>query len=73
MFDGFRKKASRFFEVVAGIKQTIDPCTVSRPLLDLVEIAVIRLERIVGLFVAPTTHDGRLFSQQSGVTRDAGG
>jgi hypothetical protein len=35
-------------EVVAGIEQVVDFLTLPRPLLDLVEIAIVRLERVEG-------------------------
>ncbi len=40
-------------EIIAGIKQTIDLLAVTRPFLDLVEVARIGDQRIVGFFVGP--------------------
>ena len=49
-------------EIIAGVKQGIDFRAVPRPLLDLVEIAIIRAQRIVGLFVWLVVHVRRASS-----------
>ena len=54
MLDGRRKNLARLIQIVAGIEQVIDLGAVTRPLLNLVEIAVVRIERIIGLFVGVT-------------------
>ena len=51
VLDGVGKDFLRLAKTIAGIKQAIDFHAVPRPLLDLVEIAIIRAQRIVGLFV----------------------
>jgi len=43
----------RLVEIVAGEQQAIDMLAVARPLLDLVEIAFVRVERVRRLFVGP--------------------
>jgi hypothetical protein len=60
MIDGFREKVARLFQVVAGVEQAIDFRAVSRPLLDLVEIALVRVERVVGLLAKEVAVRGRL-------------
>jgi hypothetical protein len=44
-------------EVVAGIEQLVDFLTVPRPLLDLVEVAPVGMDRIIGFFVGRIAHD----------------
>ena len=51
VLDGVGKDFLRLAKTIAGIKQAIDSHAVPRPLLDLVEIAIIRAQRLVGLFV----------------------
>jgi hypothetical protein len=51
MLDGHDKDFSRFVEVIASVQQSIDTHAVPAPRFDLVEVAVICLERVVGLFV----------------------
>ena len=48
VLDGVGKDFLRIAKPIAGIKQAIDSHAVPRPLLDLVEIAIIRAQRIVG-------------------------
>jgi hypothetical protein len=43
-------------EAIAGIEQADDALVILGPLLDLVEIAVVRIERIVGFLIAPIGH-----------------
>jgi hypothetical protein len=50
VLDGVGKDFLRLAKTIAGTKQAIDSHAVPRPLLDLVEIAIIRAKRIVGLF-----------------------
>jgi hypothetical protein len=40
-------------EVAAGERRAIDLRAILRPLLDLVEITIVRDERIIGLFIGP--------------------
>ena len=40
-------------EAVAGIQQVIDLCAVTRPFLDLVEVAAVGIGRVVGFLVGP--------------------
>ena len=56
----------RLCEAVAGINQPIDLRAVSRPLLNLVEVAIVRILRIVGFF----REDVALFMDPLGI-RDA--
>jgi hypothetical protein len=43
-------------EIVGGIVEAVDLLAVARPLLDLVEIAIVLAQRIVGFFVRPVIH-----------------
>jgi hypothetical protein len=43
-------------KVAAGIQHAIDLAVVLRPLLDLVVIAIVRQQQIVGFFVGPVAH-----------------
>jgi hypothetical protein len=58
MFDGVCKNFPCLFEVIAGVEQPIDLRAVLGPLLDFVEIAIVREERIVGFIVGPSRHHG---------------
>jgi hypothetical protein len=51
-----RKNVPRFVEIIPGIQQAIDLRAIFGPLLHLVKIAVVRVERIVCLFVGPIVH-----------------
>jgi hypothetical protein len=55
---GLRENVFRLFEVIAGVQHAVDFAAVLGPLLDLVVIAVVRQEGIVGLFVGPIGHCG---------------
>jgi hypothetical protein len=44
------------FQAAAGEQQFGYALTVARPLLDLVEVAVVRNQRLVGFFVGPIIH-----------------
>src|SRR6516165_7172833 len=57
------KNVPRFVEIIAGIQQPVDLRTVFGPLLQLVKIAVVRIERIVCLFVGPIVHAQRTKTQ----------
>jgi len=47
-------------EIIAGVKEALDLRAVLGPLLNLVEIAIVREERIVGLLVGPIViHDAQ--------------
>jgi hypothetical protein len=46
----------RFIEIVARIEQAINLRAVARPLLHLVEIAVIRIERVARFLIRPIAH-----------------
>jgi hypothetical protein len=56
MLDGVGKDFLRLAKIIAGIKQAIDFHAVPRPLFDLVEIAMVRNQRVVGLFIGPVAH-----------------
>jgi hypothetical protein len=43
-------------EIVAAVQQTVDLRAVLCPLLDLVEVADIRNQRVIGFFVGPIAH-----------------
>jgi hypothetical protein len=55
MFDRLGKDVPRLVEIVARIEQAINLRAVARPFLDLVEIAIIRVERVV-LLIRPIAH-----------------
>ena len=44
---------ARLVEVIAAAKQTFDLDAIPRPLLNLVEVARVRNQRVVGFFVGP--------------------
>jgi hypothetical protein len=44
------------FRDLAGIKEAVDLHAVLRPLLDLVEIAMIGIERVISFLVGPVAH-----------------
>ena len=56
---GSLEDAARFFEAVAGVEHELDPQPVAAPLLDLVEVAAVGIERVVGFLVGPVTHLAR--------------
>ena len=58
MLDGRRENLVRLVETVAGIQDVINFGAVFRPLLDFVEIALVRVERIVSLFDSPISSRG---------------
>ena len=47
---------ARVVETIAGVEHQFNPQPVARPLLDLVEVAVVRDQRLVGFFVRPIAH-----------------
>jgi hypothetical protein len=53
MVDRLREDLPRLIQIVAGVEHVIDLGPVFRPLLDLVEVAVVRDRRVVGLFLGP--------------------
>jgi hypothetical protein len=54
----FRKTFPRCIEIVAGVKQPINFCAVLDPLFRLVDVALIRNERISGFFVGQRRESG---------------
>jgi hypothetical protein len=50
MLDRLGEQLTSFFQVVACVKQALDLRTVLSPLFDLVEIAIVGIERVLGLF-----------------------
>ena len=64
MLDRLLEERTRLVEVVAGVEHAIDLRAVTRPLLQLIEVALVCFERIVGLFVGQVAH-----SRYRGVTR----
>ena len=60
MLDGARKQF--LGQIIAGVQQTVDLHGVLRPLLQFVEVSIVRVERIVGFFVRPVSgHRGGFF------------
>ena len=53
------KNVPRGVEIIAGIQQAIDLRAIFGPLLDLVKIAVVRIERVGGFLVGPIIHAQR--------------
>jgi hypothetical protein len=53
VLDGLCEYRTGFVEIAAGVEQPIDFSAVFGPLFDLVEIAIIRVERVVGFFIGP--------------------
>ena len=51
MLDGVGKLFLRLFKAAAGVEHALDFHAVFGPLLNLIEIAIVRAERIVGLLV----------------------
>src|SRR5262249_37860650 len=51
VLDGVGKDFLRLAKIIAGMKQAIDSHAIPRPLLDLVEVADVRNQRVVGFFV----------------------
>ena len=51
VLDCRREYVARLVEIVAGVQHAIDLAAVFRPLLDLVEAAVVRAEWVVGLLL----------------------
>jgi hypothetical protein len=51
VLDGVGKDFLRLAKTIAGIKQAIDSHAVPRPLLDLVEIAIVSIRRAICLLV----------------------
>jgi hypothetical protein len=45
------KHIASFGEIVAGVEHAVDLGAILRPLLNLVEVALVRLERVVGLLI----------------------
>jgi len=60
VFDHSGEYPLRFPEPIAGIKQAIDHGAIARPLLDFVEVAAVRQERIVGFLWAQSLIVGPL-------------
>ena len=58
MLDGAGEDVLRLGEIVASIEQAIDRHAVARPLLDLEEVAVVRIERVARFFVRPLNARG---------------
>jgi hypothetical protein len=65
VLDGLGEDRARLVEIVAGIKHAVDLGAIACPLLDLIEVAVVRTERIVGFLVGPMLTHWRLRPQSS--------
>jgi hypothetical protein len=61
MLDCLVEELTSLFEIVAGVKEAVDLHAVLRPLLDLVEIAVIGVKRVISFFVGPVAHPAIFF------------
>ena len=55
-FDRLRKDVACLVEIIASVEQAVDFAAIARPFLDLVEVAIIGIERVVSLFVGPIVH-----------------
>jgi hypothetical protein len=53
MLDRRREQCPRLVQAAAGKQHTLDLAAVLGPFLDLVEVAVVRVDRVVNLFVRP--------------------
>jgi hypothetical protein len=62
VLDGVGKDFLRLAKIIAGVKQAIDSQAVPRPLLDFVEVADVRNQRVVGFFVWLVVHVRRTSS-----------
>jgi hypothetical protein len=62
MLYGLRKNVPRFSEFVASVEHRFNSLIVFRPPLDLVDVAVVGIERIVGFFVGPMIVRHRLIA-----------
>ena len=56
VLDGVSKDFLRLAKIIADIEQAIDFHAVAGPLLDLVEIAMVRDQQVVSLFVRPVAN-----------------
>jgi hypothetical protein len=56
VLSGPLKDATRLVEACASEQQFDDAHAISAPLLDLVEVAALGIQRIVGLFVGSVAH-----------------
>jgi hypothetical protein len=65
MLDGAGEDVLGLGETVARVEQALDRHAVARPLLDLVEVAVIRIERVARFLIRPVAH-GREYPGQWG-------
>jgi hypothetical protein len=59
MLDGLRENVLCLFKIAAGVQHAVDFRPVLSPLLDLVEVAIVREERVVG------SSTGQLFGGRS--------
>jgi hypothetical protein len=57
MVDRRGEDLSRLIQIAACVEHALDPGAVLGSFLDLVEVAVVRNQRLVGLFVGPLAHD----------------
>jgi hypothetical protein len=62
VLDGVGKDFLRLAKIIVGMKQAIDSHAIPRPLLDLVEVADVRNQRVVGFFVWLVVHVRRTSS-----------
>ena len=56
MLDGVLEDAPRFVKVVARVEHQLNPQPVPAPFLDLVEVAAVGIERVVGLLDSPISY-----------------
>jgi hypothetical protein len=58
MLDGRNKNLPRLVEIIASVKQGNNMHTIPTPRFDLVEIAVVCIDRVVSLLVGPSIRHG---------------
>ena len=68
MIDRLREDLPRLVQAAAGIEHVVDLGPVLGPFFDLVEVAVVRNQRVVGLFDGLVAHSGgSYFGGRSGI------
>jgi hypothetical protein len=65
ILDRFGEQLTSFFQIVAGEKKALDLRAVLGPFLELVEIAIVRAQRVISFFVGLVAAQIRPCSAQS--------